>query len=59
MVRVREARPDDAASWNEVAHQSPQATYAHTWEWKQTLEQGFGVQSLCLVAEEDANLVGI
>jgi lipid II:glycine glycyltransferase (peptidoglycan interpeptide bridge formation enzyme) len=59
MIKIREVRPEDKEAWNRVAQESPHATYAHTWEWKQTLERGFGVRPLCLVAEQNGDLVGI
>jgi len=59
MINVREAIPEDKGGWNEVASKSPNATYAHTWEWKEVVEEGLGIKSLCLVAEEDGEIVGI
>jgi lipid II:glycine glycyltransferase (peptidoglycan interpeptide bridge formation enzyme) len=39
--------------------ESAHGTYGHTWEWKRTLEEGLNVKSLCLVAEENGDLVGV
>jgi predicted N-acyltransferase len=58
-MTIRLARQDDRDAWNRIALESAHGTYAHTWEWKETLEQGLAVRSLCLVAEKDKQLVGI
>ena len=59
MIKVREVVPEDREAWNHVASNSPSATYAHTWEWKQVVEEGLGIKSLCLVAEDNGEIVGI
>lgn len=59
MENIRLARPSDREAWNRVALSSPHSTYAHTWEWKLTLELGLGVESICLVAEVDGQVVGV
>jgi lipid II:glycine glycyltransferase (peptidoglycan interpeptide bridge formation enzyme) len=59
MIKVREAVPEDKEGWNDVAGKSPSATYAHTWEWKEIIENGLGNKSICLVAEQNDDIVGI
>jgi lipid II:glycine glycyltransferase (peptidoglycan interpeptide bridge formation enzyme) len=59
MATIRLATEEDKKKWNKVAQQSPEATYAHTWEWKEVIEKGFGVKSLCIVAEDRGDIVGI
>ncbi len=56
---IREARQADKPAWNSVAQASAYSSYAHTWEWKEALERGFEVRSLCLVAEDKGVIVGI
>lgn len=58
MVEIRIANENDNIGWNEVAHQSPEATYAHTWEWKEIIEK-LGIKTLYLIAEEEKKIVGI
>jgi hypothetical protein len=58
MMTIRLARQDDREAWNRIARESAYGTYAHTWEWKETLERGFQARSLCLLAEQDGNVVG-
>lgn len=59
MRYIRVATPDDKEEWNKVALESHNATYAHTWEWKEILEKEFGVESLHLLAEDKGEIVGI
>ncbi|MBA3044790.1 MAG: peptidoglycan bridge formation glycyltransferase FemA/FemB family protein [Euryarchaeota archaeon] len=59
MIKVREAVPEDKNGWNDVASKSPSATYAHTWEWKEVIEEGLEIRTLCLVAEDKGEIVGI
>ncbi len=59
MVTIREATEADKDEWNEVASQSKDGTYAHTWEWADVIEQGLGIGSVKLVAEDDGHIVGI
>lgn len=59
MIHVRLATEEDREGWNRVVYESPEATYAHTWEWKEVLEKGLGVKTLCLVAIEDNQIVGV
>jgi hypothetical protein len=56
---IRLAQPGDRPAWNRIAQASPQATYTHTWEWKEAIERGMNVRSLCMVAEQRGALVGI
>ena len=59
MVVIRIASEKDKNAWNKVAYQSPEATYAHTWEWKEVVEKGLGLSSICLIAEDKNEIVGI
>jgi len=60
MVNIRLATEEDKEEWNKVAYESPEATYAHTWEWKAVIEKGFGIESLSSVAEDNTGeIVGI
>lgn len=59
MINVRLANENDKTGWNRVAYNSPEATYAHTWEWKEVIEKGLGLESICLVAEYKAEIIGI
>ena len=43
-----------------AAKKAENSTYAHTWEWKEVIEKGFGAESLCLVAEDNTGeIIGI
>ena len=57
MVEVRLATEKDRKAWNRVAKKAGNSTYAHTWEWKEAIEKGFGVESLCLVAEDNTGKI--
>lgn len=59
MIKIRLATDNDKEEWNKVTYESPEATYAHTWEWKETIEQGLGFESICLVAEDQGKIIGI
>jgi len=59
MVNIRLATEEDKEGWNRVAYESPEATYAHTWEWKEVIEEGLGLESLYLVAEDKGEIMGI
>jgi len=59
MVHIRIASNDDKNAWNEVAQKSLNSTYGHTWEWKEVLEQGLNLKSICLIAEEKEEIIGI
>lgn len=59
MINVRLATEEDKEEWNRVAFESPEATYAHTWEWKGVIEKGLGLESIYLVAECNNEIVGI
>lgn len=59
MINVRLATEEDKDGWNRVAFESPEATYAHTWEWKEVIEDKLGLESICLVAERKNEIVGI
>jgi lipid II:glycine glycyltransferase (peptidoglycan interpeptide bridge formation enzyme) len=59
MAEIRIANENDKKEWNKVAYQSPDATYAHTWEWKEVVEKGLGLSSIYLVAEDGNEIVGI
>ena len=59
MINIRLAAEEDKEGWNRVAYESPEATYAHTWEWKEIIEKGLGLESLCLVAEDKGEIIGI
>lgn len=59
MVNIRLVTGDDREGWNRVAYESGGATYAHTWEWKEVIEGGLGLESLCLVAEDKGEIIGI
>ena len=59
MVNIRLATEEDKEGWNRVAYESPEATYAHTWEWKEVLEKGLGVETLYLLAENGDETMGI
>jgi hypothetical protein len=56
---IRLAQPQDREAWNRVAEACPHATYTHTWEWKETIERSMNVRSLCIVAEQRGEIVGI
>lgn len=59
-MNIRIANNEDKKAWNEVASKAENSTYAHTWEWKEVIENGFGIESLCLVAEDNTGeIVGI
>jgi lipid II:glycine glycyltransferase (peptidoglycan interpeptide bridge formation enzyme) len=59
MVYIRLATNEDKDAWNNVADASLYSTYSHTWEWKEVLEQGLDVKSICLVAEDKGEIIGI
>jgi lipid II:glycine glycyltransferase (peptidoglycan interpeptide bridge formation enzyme) len=59
MVNIRLATEEDKEGWNKVAYESLEATYAHTWEWKEVIEEGLGLESICLVAEDKGEIIGI
>ncbi len=59
IMDIRIATQEDRREWNEAALDSPNATYAHTWEWKEVLEKGLGIESICIVAEENNKIIGI
>lgn len=59
MANIRIATKDDKDAWNEIVQKSSSSTYGHTWEWKEVLEQGLDVNSICLVAEEKGEIIGI
>lgn len=60
MIEIRQTNINDKKEWNDVAKEAENSTYAHTWEWKEVIEKGFGVESLCLVAEDtNGEIVGI
>lgn len=59
MIDIRLATEEDKEGWNRVAYESPEATYAHTWEWKEVIEEGLGLESLCLVAEDKGEIIGV
>ena len=60
MINVRIANNDDKRAWNNIALKAKNSTYAHTWEWKEVIEKGFGIESLYLVAENNSGeIVGI
>ena len=58
MINTRLATERDKEGWNRVAYESPEATYAHTWEWKEVIEEGLGLESICLVAEDKGEIIG-
>ena len=59
MVNIRLATEEDKEGWNRVAYESPEATYAHSWEWKEVLEKGLELETLYLLAEDRDEIVGI
>jgi hypothetical protein len=59
MIKIRQATENDKEGWNRVAYASPEATYAHTWEWKEIIEEELGVETLYLVADNGSELIGI
>lgn len=60
MINVRIANNDDKRAWNDVALKAENSTYAHTWEWKEVIEKGFGIEFLYLVAENNSGeIIGI
>jgi lipid II:glycine glycyltransferase (peptidoglycan interpeptide bridge formation enzyme) len=59
MVTIRLATEEDKDEWNKVAQQSPEATYAHTWEWGKAIEHCIGVKSIYLLGEDKGEVVGI
>ena len=59
MANIRLATEEDKEGWNKVAYESSEATYAHTWEWKEVIEEGLGLESICLVAEDKGEIIGI
>lgn len=59
MVIIREATENDKEGWNRVALESENATYAHTWQWKEVLEKGLDVETFYLLAEDRDEVIGI
>lgn len=58
-MKIRLVTEEDKNEWNRVAYESSESTYAHTWEWKELIEQGLGLESICIVAEDQNRIVGI
>lgn len=58
-MKIRLATLDDKEAWNEVAYNSPYSSYAHTWEWKTIIENGLGLESIALIAENNGKINGI
>lgn len=59
MIHIRTAEPSDKEIWNEIALNSKDGTYAHTWEWAEIVADIFGYVKIMLVAEDRGKIVGI
>ncbi|MEQ8516743.1 MAG: GNAT family N-acetyltransferase [Chromatocurvus sp.] len=58
-VSVREARPDDEASWEAFVNACPHTTFFHRFAWQRVLRRAFGYTPHFLLAESDAGIEGV
>ncbi len=58
-VEVRGFAPADRARWDEFVYRCADATFFHRIGWKQVIEECFGHRTHFLLAERDAQIVGV
>jgi FemAB-related protein (PEP-CTERM system-associated) len=58
-LRVRLAEASDLARWDAFVERCPEATFFHRAGWKEVLESVFRHRSFYLLAERDADVVGV
>jgi hypothetical protein len=58
-MQIRCATEDDELKWNDLVFKSNNSSYAQTWEWVKTIENGLNIKPVCLVAEVDSEIVGV
>jgi len=49
----------EATRWDSFVAANPAATYCHSWNWKQVIENSFGWRTSYLLAEEDGVVHGV
>jgi len=58
-VEVRGFAPADRVRWDEFVHRCVDATFFHRIGWKEVIEECFGHPTHFLLAERDAQIVGV
>jgi len=58
-LRVRGFRDEDRARWEEFVQRCPDATFFHRIGWKDIIEACFGHTTHYLLAERDAQIIGV
>ncbi len=58
-VQVRSFAPADSARWDEFVYRCANATFFHRIGWKGIIEECFGHRTHFLLAERDAQIVGV
>jgi FemAB-related protein (PEP-CTERM system-associated) len=58
-LRVRTLGQEDKTRWEAFVHHCPDATFFHRIGWKDIIEQCFGHTTHYLLAERDAQIVGV
>ena len=58
-VEVRGFAPADRVRWDEFVHRCVDATFFHRIGWKEIIEECFGHPTHFLLAERDAQIVGV
>jgi FemAB-related protein (PEP-CTERM system-associated) len=58
-LRVRGLTDEDRVRWEDFVHRCPDATFFHRVGWKDVVEECFGHTTHYLLAERDAQIIGV
>lgn len=58
-MKIREADDRDWEAWDQAVHTLPEGTFCHLSGWRKVVQQNFGFESVCLIAEDSGGITGL